>query len=195
MFSYYTDLVCNGSIGQVNVQAAPEPLEVVLGQRGIEKQQRSGLERFMPAMFAYDLPPSRRAASDVTPASPLRVPMVACQLSERETHDLMAFGRAHRLGLNGLLSAAAPVGGVADSWQDEYPGALRVSGRFTLRPLTPAVCDRVHKPLGSGHLSCRDRPQHRCGKPRPGHRRDFSRRSVRWGDPAIAAALQPAICR
>jgi phenolphthiocerol/phthiocerol/phthiodiolone dimycocerosyl transferase len=105
MFSYYTDLVCNGRIGPVTVQAAPEPLEVVLAQRGIQKQQRSGLERFMPAMFAYDLPPSRRAASDVKPASPLRVPMVGCQLSERETQDLIAFGRAHRVGLNGLLSA------------------------------------------------------------------------------------------
>jgi phenolphthiocerol/phthiocerol/phthiodiolone dimycocerosyl transferase len=105
MFSYYTDLVCNGRMGPVKVQAAPEPLEAVLAQRGIQKQQRSGLERFMPAVFAYDLPPSRRAASDVKPASPLRVPMVGCQLSERETRDLIAFGRAHRIGLNGLLSA------------------------------------------------------------------------------------------
>jgi hypothetical protein len=105
MFSYYTDLVCTGSIRPVTVQSAPEPLEVVLAQRGIQKKQRSGLERFLPAMFAYDLPPSRRAASDVKPASPLRVPMAGCQLSERETHDLIAFSRAHRVGLNGLLSA------------------------------------------------------------------------------------------
>ena len=41
---------------------------MVLAQRGIQKQQRSGLERFMPAMFAYDLPPSRRTATDVKPA-------------------------------------------------------------------------------------------------------------------------------
>jgi hypothetical protein len=60
----------------------------------------------MPAMFAYDLPPSRRAATDAKPASPLLVPMAGCQLSERETRDLIAFSRAHRLGLNGLLSAA-----------------------------------------------------------------------------------------
>jgi len=105
MFSYYTDLVCTGSIGPVTVHPAPDPLEVVLAERGIQKQQRSGLERFMPAMFAYDLPPSRRAASDVKPASPLRVPMAGCQLSERETHDLIAFSRSHRVGLNGLLSA------------------------------------------------------------------------------------------
>jgi hypothetical protein len=105
MFSYYTDLVCTGSIRAVAVQPAPAPLEAVLAERGIQKQQRSGLERFMSAMFAYDLPPSRRAATDAKPVSPLRVPMVGCQLTERETHDLITFSRAHRLGLNGLLSA------------------------------------------------------------------------------------------
>lgn len=105
MFGYYTDLVCNGRIEPVTAHAAPEPLEVILTQRNIQKQQRSGLERFMPAMFAYDLPPSRRAASDVKPTSSLRVPMAGCQLSKRETQDLIAFGRAHGVGLNGLLSA------------------------------------------------------------------------------------------
>jgi hypothetical protein len=78
---------------------------MVLAERGIQKQRRSGLERFMPAMFAYDLPPSRRAATDVKPASPLLVPMASCRLSERETQDLIAFSRAHELNLNGLLSA------------------------------------------------------------------------------------------
>ncbi|TVS83561.1 phthiocerol/phthiodiolone dimycocerosyl transferase family protein [Mycobacterium helveticum] len=106
MFSYYTDLICTGSVGQVAVQPAPDPLETVLARRGIEKQQRSGLERFMPAVFAYDLPPSRRTASDVTPAAPVRVPMAGCRLSERETQDLIAFSRSRRVGLNGLLSAA-----------------------------------------------------------------------------------------
>jgi phenolphthiocerol/phthiocerol/phthiodiolone dimycocerosyl transferase len=105
MFSYYTDLVCDGRIGPVTVHPAPESLEAVLAERGIQKLQRSGLERFMPAVFAYDLPPSRRTASDVKPASPLRVPMAGCEMSKRETDDLLAFARAHRLGLNGLLSA------------------------------------------------------------------------------------------
>ena len=105
MFSYYTDLVGSGSIRPVTVQPAPAPLEVVLAERGIQKLPRTGLERFVPAMFAYDLPPSRRAATDVKPASPLRVPMTACELTERETHELIAFIRAHQLGLNGLLSA------------------------------------------------------------------------------------------
>lgn len=105
MFSYYTDLVCTGSIRPVTVQPAPESIEVVLAERGIHKQKRSGIERFMPAMFAYDLPQTRRAASGVKPASPVRVPMVSCRLSERETDDFVALCRAHRLGVNAVLSA------------------------------------------------------------------------------------------
>lgn len=106
MFSYYTDVVCTGEIGPVTVQPAPDPLEAVLADRDIRKQQRSGLERFVPAMFVYDaLPPSRRAATDVKPTSPLRVPVARCHLSECETAQLIAFGRANRLGLNGLLAA------------------------------------------------------------------------------------------
>jgi hypothetical protein len=77
----------------------------VLTERGIQKQKRSGVERFMPAMFAYDLPPSRRATTDVKPASPVRVPMVSCQLSERETDAIIARCRAHGLGLTAMLSA------------------------------------------------------------------------------------------
>lgn len=105
MLSYYTDLVCTGSIGPVTVQPTPEPLEAVLAERGVHKQQRSGVERFMPAMFAYDLPPTRRAATDLKPASPVRVPMVSCWLSERETHDIVEFARAHQLGLSAVVSA------------------------------------------------------------------------------------------
>lgn len=103
--SYYTELVCTGRIRSVTAEPAPEPLEAVLAERGIHKQKRSGIERFMPAMFAYDLPPSRRASTAVQPESPVLVPMVACWLSERETTNLVEFGRAHRLGLNAMLSA------------------------------------------------------------------------------------------
>ncbi len=105
LFSYYTDLVCTRSIGALTVHPMPASIEAVLAERGIHKQQRSGIERFIPAMFAYDLPPTRRAGNDVKPQSPVRVPMVWCRLSERETNDLVAFGRAHRLGLNAVLSA------------------------------------------------------------------------------------------
>ncbi|HWF70515.1 MAG TPA: acyltransferase [Mycobacterium sp.] len=148
MFSYYTDLVCNGSMGPVTVQPAPESLEAVLAQRGIQKQQRSGLERFMPAMFAYDLPPSRRAASDVKPASPLRVPMAGCQLSQRETQDLIAFGRANKVGLNGLLSAVL----LLAEWQLRgrtnipLPYVYPVDLRYVLSP--PLSATACTNPLG-----------------------------------------------
>jgi phenolphthiocerol/phthiocerol/phthiodiolone dimycocerosyl transferase len=148
MFSYYTDLVCNGRIGPVTVQPAPEPLEAVLAQRGIQKQQRSGLERFMPAVFAYDLPPSRRAASDVKPASPVRVPMAACQLSERETQDLIAFGRANKVGLNGLLSGVL----LLAEWQLRgktnipLPYVYPVDLRYVLSP--PLSATACTNPLG-----------------------------------------------
>ena len=39
----------------------------------------------MPAMFAYELPPSRRAGTDVKPAFPVRVPTARGRLTERET--------------------------------------------------------------------------------------------------------------
>jgi phenolphthiocerol/phthiocerol/phthiodiolone dimycocerosyl transferase len=148
MLNYYTDLVCTGSIRPVAAQAAPEPLEVVLAQRGIEKQQRSGLERYMPAMFAYDLPPSRRAGSDVKPAVPLRVPMVQCQLSERETRDLIAFSRAQGVGLNGLLSAVI----LLAEWQLRgrtnipVPYLYPVDLRYVLSP--PVSATACTNPLG-----------------------------------------------
>lgn len=40
LFSCYTDLVCTGSIRPVTVHPAPEPLEVVLAERRIDKQQQ-----------------------------------------------------------------------------------------------------------------------------------------------------------
>ncbi len=106
MLSHYTDLVGGGRSGAVIAQPAPESIEAVLADRGVHKQQRSGIERFMPALFAYDLPPSRRAVSDVKPTEPVRVPMASCRLSERETDDVVAFGRAHDLSLHAVLSAA-----------------------------------------------------------------------------------------
>jgi hypothetical protein len=148
LFSCYTDLVCTGSMRPVTVQPAPDPLEVVLAERGVQKQKRSGLERFMPAMFVYDLPPSRRAATDVNIASPLRVPMAWCRLSERETQDLIAFCRAHRLGLNGLLSAVV----LLAEWQLRgtpnipVPYVYPVDLRYVLSP--PVSATACTNPVG-----------------------------------------------
>jgi hypothetical protein len=106
LFSRYTDVVRTGSTGPVSAQPAPEPLEAVLEQRGIQKKQRSGLERFMPAMFAYELSPPRPAERLCNPASPVAVPAARGRLTERETTALVEFGQVHRLFLNQLVSAA-----------------------------------------------------------------------------------------
>ncbi|SRX95456.1 hypothetical protein MSP7336_03725 [Mycobacterium shimoidei] len=113
LLSYYTDLVCNGSIRSITVQPAPESIEAVLAERGIEKQKRSGIERFMPAMFAYDLPPSRRADTGVKPGSPVRVPMVSCRLSEAHTDAIVSLCRTEKVGLTALLAAVL----VMAEWQ------------------------------------------------------------------------------
>ncbi|MGE4364601.1 MAG: acyltransferase, partial [Mycolicibacterium sp.] len=106
LFSTYTDLVTTGTAKPVEVHPAPEPLEVILANRGVEKRTRSGLERLLAAMFVYDLPPSRRAPSEVNPVLPQLVPMAYCTLSEQDAEKIIAFCRANKLGLNSLLSAA-----------------------------------------------------------------------------------------
>ena len=105
LFSTYTDLVTTGTTTPITVHPAPEPMEKVLVDRGVTKQDRSGLERMLGAMFAYGLPPSRRSASESNPAVPQRVPMVSCTLSADETERIIGFCRSNKLGLNGLLSA------------------------------------------------------------------------------------------
>ncbi len=106
LFGYYTDLVCAGTLSDVSVHPAPEPLEALLAERGIQKQRRSGFERFMPAMFAYDLPPSRRADTGDAPVKPISVPVTRCWLTERETRDLMALCQQNRVSLSTVVSAA-----------------------------------------------------------------------------------------
>lgn len=148
LFSWYTELVTTGSLRPVTVQPAPVPLETVLAERGIRQQKRSGLERFMPAMFAYQLPPSRRAATDEKPALPTRVPVARCRLTERETRELIAFCRMHRLRTNAVVSAAILIA----EWQFRdtphipvpyiYPVDLRY---FISPPLSATECTN---PLG-----------------------------------------------
>jgi hypothetical protein len=106
LFTRYTAIVTTGDPGPVSPQSAPEPIEVLLEQRGIEKGQRSGLDRFIPAMFAHELPP-RRATSSVTDYDrPTAVPAARARLSKPETSALTKFGRKNRLFVNNLVSAA-----------------------------------------------------------------------------------------
>ena len=137
-----------GSPRTVAASPAPDPLEVVLADRGIHKLQRSGLERFMPAMFAYDLPPSRRAPADVKPAFPVRVPMAWCQLTESDTHAVIAFCRANRVSLNGVLSAVI----LLAEWQLRgkqnipVPYVYPVDLRYVLSP--PVTATACTNPVG-----------------------------------------------
>ena len=105
LLSFYTDLIGTGEIRRPGVQPVPESIEAVLAERGIHKQKRSGIERFMPAVFAYDLPPSRRAVTSDKPAFPVKVPMVSCRISERHTDSIIALCRAKSIGLTAMLSA------------------------------------------------------------------------------------------
>ncbi len=106
LFSRYTNVVTTGSAGPVSAEPSPESLESVLERRGIRKNQRSGLERFMPAMFAYELPPAPVRERLGKPTKPVPAPTARGRLSKDETTALMEFGRAHRLFLNPLMSAA-----------------------------------------------------------------------------------------
>lgn len=105
LLSYYTDMVTTGKIRRGPVQPVPESIEAVLADRGIQKGPRSGIERFMPAVFAYDLPPSRRAVTGDKPPFPVKVPMVSCRLSEQHTDSIVALCRAQGIGLTAMLAA------------------------------------------------------------------------------------------
>src|SRR5690625_879132 len=148
MLSYYTDLVTTGRIGAINVEPAPQAIEAVLADRDIEKQQRSGSERFMPALVACDLPPTRRGVTEEAPSSPVRVPMASARLTESQTNDVVAFGRAHDLSLHAVLSAAV----LMAEWQLRgklsipVPYVYTVDLRYFLSP--PVSATGCTNPIG-----------------------------------------------
>ena len=106
LFSRYTGVVSTGGPGPVSAAPAPVPLETLLDRRGIAKNRRSGLERFMPAMFAYELAPPRVPELHGNATGPVPAPTARGRLSKDETNALVEFGRANRLFLNPLTSAA-----------------------------------------------------------------------------------------
>lgn len=105
LFDNFTDIAAGGGAGPVIAEPVPEPLESVLAERGITKLARFGLERFLPAMFAGELPPSKRNAGRVGPQS-VRVPSATCRLSGPETKDLAGICADRRISLNALVAAA-----------------------------------------------------------------------------------------
>jgi phenolphthiocerol/phthiocerol/phthiodiolone dimycocerosyl transferase len=106
LFGWYTELVTVGSVGPVTPQPAPESLEAVLEQRAITKQQRSGLERLIRVIFAYELPPRTTAPLSADPVSTVMVPVARRRLTEQQTADLHAYCRTNGLSLNTVVAAA-----------------------------------------------------------------------------------------
>ena len=106
LFSWYTDLVATGHIDPVVAQPVPKPLETLLAERGVDKQTRSGVERFLPAMYAYDLPPSDRNTAGGNPKLPEQVPAAQTRLTESETASVVAFCRDQKLSLSAVIGAA-----------------------------------------------------------------------------------------
>jgi hypothetical protein len=150
LLSFYTDLVTNGRTGPITAAPAPESIETVLANRGIQKGPRSGIERFMPALFAYDLPPSRRADTGAKPTSPVRVPMVSCRLTESQTHAIVELCRAEKIGLHAVLSAVI----LMAEWQVRgklnipVPFIYTVDLRYFLSP--PVSATGCTNPVGLG---------------------------------------------
>ncbi len=136
LFSWYTGAVCTGSVGPVTAQPAPQPVEAVLHERGIPKQQRSGLERFMPAMFAYELPAGGRKSVGANPDLPSPMPVARCSLTQPETRALAGFCRDRRLSLNAVVAAAILLGEwrVRDTPNIPIPYLYPVDLRFLLTP-------------------------------------------------------------
>jgi phenolphthiocerol/phthiocerol/phthiodiolone dimycocerosyl transferase len=106
LFTRYTALVTTGDPGPVTPQSTPEPIETLLEARGIQKGQRSGLDRFIPAMFAHELPPRRATSAVIDYEHPVPVPVARARLGKEETTALTRFGRKNRLFVNNLVSAA-----------------------------------------------------------------------------------------
>ncbi|BAX91777.1 phthiocerol/phthiodiolone dimycocerosyl transferase family protein [Mycobacterium shigaense] len=106
LLSLYTDVVTNGDTGPVTAQPAPEPLESLLEQRGVTKQQRSGLERLHPAAFRYDLSGVQRPHIVTNPDVIQPIPVAQLRLTEQETTDLVELGRDNQVSLNSLVAAA-----------------------------------------------------------------------------------------
>jgi hypothetical protein len=148
LFTRYTDVVRTGDPGAVVPQQAPEALETLLEQRGIGKHQRSGLERFMPAMFAYDLPPRPWAESLSAPTKPVPAPTARGRLTKQETTALMEFGLAHRLFLNPVVSAGILLAEwkLRDTPEIPIPYVYVVDLRALLKPPVPVT--GATNPLG-----------------------------------------------
>lgn len=158
LFLYYTDLVTTGSARPVTVHSVPDALEKVLADRGVEKRERSGLERFLPALFVYELPPSRRTASATNPVLPQLVPMFSCTLDTQESERIIEFCRANKIGLNSLMAAVILTAEwqVRDTPNIPVPYVYPVDLRYVLSP--PVSATGSTNPVGIATYLAKIRP-------------------------------------
>ena len=147
LFGWYTDIVGGTAPGPVKADPIPESLESILASRGIGKLARFGLERFLPAMFAYELPPSKRNAGRAGPQS-VRVPSASRRLSQQETRDLLAICADRRISLNALTAAAILLAEwtIRETPNLPIPYIYPVDLRFFLTP--PVGATEATNPVG-----------------------------------------------
>lgn len=101
----------------------------------------------MPAMFAYQLPPSKRNAGRVGP-QPVRVPSAVCRLSRQETQELVGICADQRMSLNALVAAAILLAEwtVRETPHLPIPYIYPVDLRFFLTP--PVGATQATNPVG-----------------------------------------------
>ncbi len=147
LFGWYTDVVTGTGIPAVKPEPAPASPDTVLGERGITKRQQSGLERFMPAMFVYDLPPSKRNPGGNEPL-PVRVPSATCRLSRHETKALADICTAQRVSVNSVVGSAILLAEwrIRNTPHIPVPYVYPVDLRYFLTP--PVGATEATNPLG-----------------------------------------------
>lgn len=157
LFGWYTDIVAGTGVGPVKAEPVPKSLEVALDERGIVKLQRFGLERFLPAMFAYELPPSRRNVGRVGLQSVL-VPSATCRLSRQETQALTGICSDRRVSLNSLTAASILMAEwrIRETPHLPIPYIYPVDLRFRLTP--PVGSTEATNPVGMAMYLAEIRP-------------------------------------
>jgi phenolphthiocerol/phthiocerol/phthiodiolone dimycocerosyl transferase len=147
LFGWYTDVVTGAGIPAVKPEPTPQSLDAVLAERGITKRQHSGLERFMPAMFVYNLPPSKRNPGGGEPL-PVRVPSASCRLSRQETKGLADICAAQRVSVNSVVGSAILLAEwrIRNTPHIPVPYVYPVDLRYVLTP--PVGATEATNPIG-----------------------------------------------